>query len=145
MLFGGDILRTKKVDILNFWIKQSGSFNNSSIYSCNSNLNLCPNQVPSLGGYNDLIGWPQPQANSSPQLKNPITGYQKLFEDDHCDEEAEAVQSKERWAYVKVNMDGVMVGRKVCVLDYGGYPTLAHQLEDMFGRYRKKTDNLYIV
>lgn len=90
--------------------------------------------MPSLGGYNDLIGWPQPQANSSPQLKNPITGYQKLFEDDHCDEEAEAVQSKERWAYVKVNMDGVMVGRKVCVLDYGGYPTLAHQLEDMFGR-----------
>lgn len=31
-------------------------------------------------------------------------------------------------------MDGFVVGRKVCVLDHGGYSTLAHQLEGMFGK-----------
>ena len=50
------------------------------------------------------------------------------------DEEIEGVQSNERWAYVKVNMDGVTIGRKICVLDHGGYSSLALQLEDMFGR-----------
>ncbi|XP_061973950.1 auxin-responsive protein IAA34 [Populus nigra] len=47
---------------------------------------------------------------------------------------AEGVQSKDRWAYVKVNMDGVIVGRKICILDHGGYSSLALQLEHMFGR-----------
>ncbi|CAA7046413.1 unnamed protein product [Microthlaspi erraticum] len=42
-------------------------------------------------------------------------------------------RSRRRWGYVKVTMDGFVVGRKVCVLDHGGYSTLAHQLEDMFG------------
>lgn len=48
-------------------------------------------------------------------------------------DEAEGVESKERWVYVKVNMDGVMVGRKVCVVRHGGYLGLARQLEEMFG------------
>ncbi|XP_022986212.1 auxin-responsive protein IAA32-like isoform X2 [Cucurbita maxima] len=55
-----------------------------------------------------------------------------------CEEEEEAeevVQSKQqRWAYVKVNMDGVIVGRKVCIFQHGSYSSLALQLEDMFGR-----------
>ncbi|KAE8713515.1 Auxin-responsive protein IAA34 [Hibiscus syriacus] len=62
-----------------------------------------------------------------PQPYHPSTHYR--------DDEAEGVQSKERWAYVKVNMDGVMVGRKVCMLDQGGYLGLARQLEDMFGKF----------
>ncbi|KAG2323842.1 hypothetical protein Bca52824_006570 [Brassica carinata] len=40
---------------------------------------------------------------------------------------------RKKWGYVKVTMDGFVVGRKVCVLDHGGHSTLAHQLEDMFG------------
>ncbi|KAG7646379.1 Auxin-responsive protein IAA34 [Arabidopsis thaliana] len=40
---------------------------------------------------------------------------------------------RRKWGYVKVTMDGLVVGRKVCVLDHGSYSTLAHQLEDMFG------------
>ncbi|XP_022968137.1 auxin-responsive protein IAA32-like [Cucurbita maxima] len=57
--------------------------------------------------------------------------YQKGEE---CEEEAEVVQSKRRRGYVKVNMDGVIVGRKVCIFEHGYYSGLALQLEDMFGR-----------
>lgn len=88
----------------------------------------------SLEGYDDLIHWPQPhdlnlKTSEIIQTRNNIN-----IQDECTDEEAEGVQSKERWAYVKVNMDGVIVGRKVCILDHGGYSSLALQLEDMFGR-----------
>ncbi|KAG6573937.1 Auxin-responsive protein IAA32, partial [Cucurbita argyrosperma subsp. sororia] len=53
---------------------------------------------------------------------------------EECEEEAEVVQSKRRRGYVKVNMDGVIVGRKVCIFEHGYYSSLALQLEDMFGR-----------
>ena len=83
-----------------------------------------------LEGYgDDLIEWPE----TNLQLKNSNRRFQGLVEED-VDEEAEGIQSKERWAYVKVNMDGVMVGRKICILDHCGYSSLASQLEDMFGR-----------
>ena len=52
-----------------------------------------------------------------------------------CDDERERVGSKERWAYVKVNMEGVIVGRKICIIEDMDYSSLALQLEDMFGRY----------
>ena len=54
---------------------------------------------------------------------------------EECEEEAEVVQSKRRRGYVKVNMDGVIVGRKVCIFQHGYYSSLALQLEDMFGMY----------
>lgn len=54
---------------------------------------------------------------------------------EECEEEAEVVQSKRRRGYVKVNMDGVVVGRKVCIFEHGYYSSLALQLEDMFGMY----------
>nr|KJB61250.1 hypothetical protein B456_009G348100 [Gossypium raimondii] len=80
------------------------------------------------GRYSDLINWPG-QPNSSHQ-KSSNAGYSE-----ECQDEAEGVESKERWVYVKVNMDGVMVGRKVCMADHGGYLGLARQLEEMFGRH----------
>ncbi|GER46870.1 auxin-responsive protein [Striga asiatica] len=50
-------------------------------------------------------------------------------------EESEGIQSKQRWAsYVKVNMDGVIVGRKICILDSVDYSSLALRLEEMFGK-----------
>ncbi|KAL1568379.1 Iaa32p [Salvia divinorum] len=49
-------------------------------------------------------------------------------------DECEGIESKQRWSYVKVNMDGVVVGRKVCLLHHMDYFTLALQLEDMFGK-----------
>nr|XP_011464084.1 PREDICTED: auxin-responsive protein IAA32 [Fragaria vesca subsp. vesca] len=84
----------------------------------------------SLEGYDGLIDWPQ--ANNL-NLKN-VNVISPRAMPEACDEEAEGVQSKERWAYVKVNMDGIVIGRKVCVLDHSGYSSLAFQLEDMFGR-----------
>lgn len=76
----------------------------------------------------DLMDWP----NSNLNLKNPSTTHSRSVQE-NFDEEIEGVQSNERWAYVKVNMDGVSIGRKICILDHGGYSSLAIQLEDMFG------------
>ncbi|XP_031251944.1 auxin-responsive protein IAA32-like isoform X2 [Pistacia vera] len=84
--------------------------------------------VVGMEGYGDFMEWPQADL----QLKNPGRGFPRLIQDDG-DEEAEGIQSKERWAYVKVNMDGVIVGRKICVLDHEGYSSMAHKLEEMFG------------
>ncbi|RVX12444.1 Auxin-responsive protein IAA32 [Vitis vinifera] len=81
------------------------------------------------GGYGEPVDWPQLEAQS----RNSNSGCPKVIPED-CEEETEGVQSKERWAYVKVNMDGVVIGRKICVLDLAGYSSLALQLEDMFGR-----------
>lgn len=89
----------------------------------------------SLEGYDDLIDWPESQDLNLKTSENTIQTRNNIIQDE-CDEEAEGVQSKERWAYVKVNMDGVIVGRKVCILDHAGYSSLAAQLEDMFGRYK---------
>ncbi|XWS22468.1 hypothetical protein CRYUN_Cryun29cG0037400 [Craigia yunnanensis] len=94
----------------------------------------------SLEGYSDLISYPQ----TNSQLKSSNTGYSRLAPED-CHDEVEGVQSRERWAYVKVNMDGVMVGRKVCMLDHGGYSGLARQLEEMFGRHTASGLRLFEV
>ncbi|XP_020536095.1 auxin-responsive protein IAA32 [Jatropha curcas] len=80
-------------------------------------------------GCGEMMSWGQ--ANSS--IKHSNSGYQGTVQQE-CDEEAEGVQSKENWAYVKVNMEGVVIGRKICILDHVGYSSLALQLEDMFGR-----------
>jgi len=72
----------------------------------------------------DLMDWPN--------MKNSSTTHSRSVRE-NFDEEIEGVQSNERWAYVKVNMDGVSIGRKICILDHGGYSSLAIQLEDMFG------------
>ncbi|KAK3036709.1 hypothetical protein RJ639_030533 [Escallonia herrerae] len=81
------------------------------------------------GDYGDFLGWHQWQ----PQLKGSDFAFPRKCTEDFADE-TEGVQSKERWAYVKVNMEGVIVGRKVCILDHTDYSSLAIQLEDMFGR-----------
>ncbi|KAA0034586.1 auxin-responsive protein IAA32 [Cucumis melo var. makuwa] len=55
-------------------------------------------------------------------------------EEDHTDQVVQSKEQHQKWAYVKVNMDGVIVGRKVCIFQNASYSTLALQLEDMFGR-----------
>lgn len=76
------------------------------------------------------MDWPHSNLN----LKNSSAMHSRSVQE-NFDEEIEGVQSNEGWAYVKVNMDGVTIGRKICVLDQGGYSSLAVQLEDMFGRH----------
>ncbi|GAV90983.1 AUX_IAA domain-containing protein [Cephalotus follicularis] len=84
-----------------------------------------------MEGYGDIIDWTH-QADS--KLKSSNTRYRRLMPEE-CDDEAEGIQSKERWAYVKVNMDGVVVGRKICIVDHSGFSSLVFQIEDMFGRH----------
>ncbi|GMY18453.1 auxin-responsive protein IAA32-like [Fagus crenata] len=85
--------------------------------------------LESLEGYDDLIDWPPANLN----LKSSNISHPRSITEE-CDEETDVVQSKERWAFVKVNMDGVVVGRKICILDHGSFSSLALQLEEMFGR-----------
>ncbi|KAI3976538.1 hypothetical protein MKX01_008396 [Papaver californicum] len=76
----------------------------------------------------ELMGWSH-QLN--PYMKASISNvYHSMVMLD--DEETEVVQSKERWAYVKVNMEGIVIGRKVCIHEHAGFTSLAIQLEDMF-------------
>ncbi|KAK6146844.1 hypothetical protein DH2020_020713 [Rehmannia glutinosa] len=79
--------------------------------------------------YDVLVDWNQ----LHPQLKT-TTNLNPRNVKENGDEETEGIQSKQRWSYVKVNMDGVVVGRKICILDHMDYLSLALQLEDMFGK-----------
>ncbi|KAI3914206.1 hypothetical protein MKW92_013013 [Papaver armeniacum] len=89
-------------------------------------------QFVSTAHYGELMGWSH-QLNN-PYMKASISNvYQTMVMLD--DEETEVVQSKERWAYVKVNMEGIVIGRKVCIHEHAGFTSLAIQLEDMFGRH----------
>lgn len=83
--------------------------------------------------YDVLVDWHQlhPQLKKTNNLHAPNTK-------ENYDDESEGIQSKQRWMYVKVNMDGVLVGRKICILDHMDYFSLALQLEDMFGMYVRK-------
>ena len=96
------------------------------INAASQSFDLDSTIVPS-GGYNGLMEWPYLQ---SVHLKSPKCSTTNPNE---CCEDLEGVQSKQRWAYVKVNMDGVVVGRKICLRDHTGYASLALLLEDMFG------------
>ncbi|XP_009793106.1 auxin-responsive protein IAA32-like [Nicotiana sylvestris] len=83
------------------------------------------------GGYDELIDWQHlhPQLRDNSRTDQYPTNFVESY-----DEEAEGIQSKESWAYVKVNMDRVIVGRKICILEHSDYSSLAIQLEDMFGK-----------
>ncbi|CAH9104764.1 unnamed protein product [Cuscuta epithymum] len=100
------------------------------------------NPSPCENSYEELIDWqdlhPQP---GNRRIKGRSVHLRKYSSAETCDEEDddEVIESKEkRWAYVKVNMDGVIVGRKICLLHHFSYHTLALQLEDMFGKQSKR-------
>ncbi|XP_010513830.1 PREDICTED: auxin-responsive protein IAA32-like isoform X2 [Camelina sativa] len=88
-----------------------------------------PSSGQSLDGYEDLIEWSQPRYNCNTQLKSEDTGNQRLAQGYYNNEK----ESRGTLTYVKVNLDGLVVGRKVCLLSQGNYSTLALQLDDMFG------------
>ncbi|XP_077221420.1 auxin-responsive protein IAA32-like [Tasmannia lanceolata] len=75
------------------------------------------------------MGWPL----LNPYLKRSRISCPMIQDDD--DNETQGAQSKERWSYVKANMEGAVIGRKVCIFDHSNYSSLALELEDMFGRY----------
>ncbi|KAJ8631016.1 hypothetical protein MRB53_024339 [Persea americana] len=87
-----------------------------------------PGRYSSPSECGEMMGWPQ----VTPYQKSSNMGHPAISEED--DDETQGVQSKERWPYVKVNMDGVIIGRKVCIFDHTDYSGLALELEHMFGR-----------
>lgn len=87
-------------------------------------------KVIGLDGYGELIDWSQTSYSSNSELKTEETGNHILARGYYNAGE----ESRGKLAYVKVNMDGSVVGRKVCVLNHGSYSTLALQLDNMFGK-----------
>ncbi|XP_023639197.1 auxin-responsive protein IAA32 isoform X3 [Capsella rubella] len=85
-------------------------------------------QMIGLDGYAKLIDWSQPGYNSNTLLKSDEIGNQRRGQGYYNNEE----ESRGKLAYVKVNLDGLVVGRKVCLLSQGSYSSLALQLDDMF-------------
>ncbi|XP_074340291.1 auxin-responsive protein IAA32-like isoform X2 [Apium graveolens] len=85
---------------------------------------------PSGHDYGELIDWQQ----LHPQLRSSNYEFTRTVTYDSA-EDTDGVQSKSHCEYVKVNMDGVVVGRKVCLFDHSDYSSLAMQLEDMFGKH----------
>ncbi|KAI3729422.1 hypothetical protein L6452_18080 [Arctium lappa] len=76
--------------------------------------------------YHDLLEW-----NQLHPFEHPNVGTRNI--DDNV--ERNMFRSRKQQSdFVKVNMDGVLIGRKICVLDHSSYLGLAYQLEDMFGR-----------
>ncbi|KAL3824103.1 hypothetical protein ACJIZ3_020132 [Penstemon smallii] len=97
--------------------------------------------------YQVLVDWQQLHPQPQVKLKgikhddeiNIMMMNKNICDDEESESEPEGIQSKQRcWTmtsnYVKVNMDGVIVGRKICILHNMDYFTLAFQLEDMFGK-----------
>lgn len=103
-------------------------------------MNLDSAIVP--GEYSELIQLPHNLDELN--LKDPNMGHSRRNQE-KCGEDLEGVQSREQWAYVKVNMDGVIVGRKICLVDVAGYSSLALHLEDMFGMLRKVCLMIFIL
>ncbi|XP_071695438.1 auxin-responsive protein IAA32-like [Rutidosis leptorrhynchoides] len=91
------------------------------------------NHSPNLqDDYRDLVGW-----NQLHPFGNQDIGviYPRKIDNNVVNEKSNIFQGREQQSdFVKVNMDGVLIGRKICVLDHSSYLSLASQLEDMFGK-----------
>nr|GEX76873.1 auxin-responsive protein IAA32-like [Tanacetum cinerariifolium] len=78
--------------------------------------------------YRDLVEWNQ---YGSPDIG---AVYTRKIQGDVISDRNIFQKREQRSDFVKVNMDGVLIGRKICVLDHSSFLSLATQLEDMFGK-----------
>ncbi|XP_031499661.1 auxin-responsive protein IAA32-like isoform X5 [Nymphaea colorata] len=98
--------------------------------------------LPSVSGYGgneatidlglSLGSWLQQEANAPQQALQKKASMVNL--EVGIEEEA-GKQSTRGSGFVKVNMDEIGIGRKICVMDYAGYAGLALELEKMFGTH----------
>ncbi|CAF1699849.1 hypothetical protein HID58_051855 [Brassica napus] len=90
-----------------------------------------------------VVGWPpigshrmnslvNNQATKSP--KEEEEDGKKKAKDDETKDVTKKVNGKVQVGFIKVNMDGVAIGRKVDLNAHSSYENLAHTLEDMFFR-----------
>eukprot|EP01018_Ginkgo_biloba_P029519 Gb_22660 [translate_table: standard] len=87
-----------------------------------------------------VVGWPPIKQYRSKTLASPP----KPPGDDQEDviQASKSVQNQGNSLYVKVNMDGVPIGRKVDLNAHDSYETLALALEDMFQRSNNNSEYL---
>ncbi|RAL38339.1 hypothetical protein DM860_002317 [Cuscuta australis] len=91
-----------------------------------------------------VVGWPPIAAYRMNTLAN--TNSQSKLSDDEQEDEVveEAIENSKKkmsHGFVKVNMDGHPIGRKVDLIAHTSYKTLALTLEDMFFKSTPKTTN----
>ncbi|MED6112239.1 hypothetical protein PIB30_059862 [Stylosanthes scabra] len=95
------------------------------------------------GEENDLVGWPPIKSWRKKELnhQNPTTRVRQIRNNNtmqatnHHDENQNSREETES-LYVKVNMEGVIVGRKIDLRLYNSYQTLTHTLVTMFAKYQ---------
>ncbi|CAI9259264.1 unnamed protein product [Lactuca saligna] len=80
--------------------------------------------------YHNLIEWNQLHPFESSHVG---VNYPRNTDDNVVIDQNTLQRQLQRSDFVKVNMDGVLVGRKLSVNDHSSYSGLATQLEDMFG------------
>ncbi|KAL3500899.1 hypothetical protein ACH5RR_039992 [Cinchona calisaya] len=92
--------------------------------------------------YDEIVGWP------------PIKSWRKkLFHGDHyyhqerALERANIINGPRNSMFVKVKMEGVVIGRKIDLMLFNSYQALTNTLLNMFTKYRKgdKDDGPYIL
>lgn len=71
---------------------------------------------------------------STSEKDNPKEALQKKINNGSKSTSSGAVKEKGHLGYVKVNIDGIAIGRKVDLNAHSCYETLAQTLEDMFFR-----------
>ncbi|KAF8108818.1 hypothetical protein N665_0104s0133 [Sinapis alba] len=82
-----------------------------------------------------VVGWPPVGSHRMNSLVNNQTTKSARKEDEagkKKDDETKDVTKKVKAEFIKVNMDGVAIGRKVDLNAHSSYENLAHTLEDIF-------------
>ncbi|KAE8651798.1 auxin-responsive protein IAA13 isoform X2 [Cucumis sativus] len=104
-----------------------------------------PNEGGSPTALNQVVGWPPIRTYRMNSLVNQAKTARAEEEDAGCEEKKDQskdtlknktcdVDGKGHLGFVKVNVDGVVIGRKVDLNAHSCYETLALMLEDMFFR-----------
>ncbi|XP_031501879.1 auxin-responsive protein IAA13-like isoform X2 [Nymphaea colorata] len=95
---------------------------------------------------NQVVGWPPIRTYRMNSLVNQcrVPAEEDAENNINCDSYGEMTKNKSRQEkagqrqnksmFVKVNMDGVPIGRKVDLKNHASYESLAHALEEMFKR-----------
>ncbi|XP_015937411.2 LOW QUALITY PROTEIN: auxin-responsive protein IAA29-like [Arachis duranensis] len=92
------------------------------------------------GEENHLVGWPpikswrKKELNHHHQYPTIIRNHNRMMQ--ATNHENQNRREETNSFYVKVNMEGVTVGRKIDLMLYNSYQTLTHTLITMFAKYQ---------
>ncbi|KAK4482363.1 hypothetical protein RD792_009516 [Penstemon davidsonii] len=121
--------------------------NSNSNGSCGTKRTAEPSSPPGRSAVSQVVGWPPIRTyrmNSlvnhakSPATEEFASNIDKCENNNVVDEgnTNNSVTAKKKCLFVKVNMDGIPIGRKVDLNAHSCYETLARTLDHMFKRVR---------